>query len=191
MSNINKSLFSLMATNNGFFKSEKQSAFLLKFADNYDNEYMFTIVPELKGCKFVYFVYADNQGITKAIKSYNSNAKSVKNKEQVTFERLNDAEFVVKLQNDLDAKNAKKQAYIEHLNQYMNELNAYHLPILNEKLNNALEAKKTIVSIADKIDANIYPDIVMSINENIEKAEFELLEHQNLIASIQAQIDAV
>jgi uncharacterized protein YxjI len=73
----------------------------------------------------------------------------------------------------------------------MNELNAYHLPILNEKLNNALEAKKTIVSIADKIDANIYPDIVMSINENIEKAEFELLEHQNLIASIQAQIDAV
>ena len=102
MNEIAKSFAGLVASNNGFFKSEKQAKFL---SSQCQDENVFITVGSLYRNSFTIEYHLDAKGVTKTVKSTRTKPMG-----EVTWLRRSDAEFnqVVELKAACDRAGARR-----------------------------------------------------------------------------------
>ncbi len=100
MTNLTISFNSLAKNNNGFFKSQKQAAFLLSQMDNLNGENTFKGTGTVTAGKYVTYrvFHCDDKGITKIIQHSETTGKNTQ-----VWERLSDADYAVKRNRSIKA----------------------------------------------------------------------------------------
>lgn len=155
------SFFSLVKNNNGFFKSEKQAAFLLKMTDGHYVTAQNIHFGEYEGrtnrntALVTWSVILDNQGVVKMEKIASKGT-------QVYFERTQ--EFFDKL---AAKKSAAKQEQLDSLNM--------RLAFIEDRLN-TLRNEFALVEPAKDVlmAAGLYDSVITSYTTKIENEERDL-----------------
>ena len=172
MANIGKSLFSLVKSNNGYFKSEKQADFILSMADfdNNDGSKTFHSIIDGVGVKSYKQITVDSLGVIRVEKVMNSSSKTP-NKVTVLFERLSDSAYQEKLLADNQRQANRK---IE-MRTYHDDVIIYHQSLIDE-IQSRINSYEQVLT-KEEIDE----DTKQMIRNSIADKQLAIVPHQAVI----------
>lgn len=173
MSNILISVYSLVKSNNGFFKSDKQAAFLISQLDASKGMFIESFsFGEFNGAKALrtVFVSWDSQGITE-IKT----VADVSRKESVKFTRISAAEFTAKQE---QKQVEKEQSRLQSIADYQRLITEQQAIIDSKTAANAAmieQVKQNPLASAELIESfttTLAKSLEVETKDNVKLIEF-------------------
>lgn len=170
------SFFSLVKNNNGFFKSEKQAAFLLKMTDGHYVTSQNIQFGEYESrtnrntAKLEWAVSLDNQGITKMVKTTSKGSEIYFERTQEFFDKI--AAKKASMLADMEATKAGRNAFIcEKIAELEKELE-----LAERELAVAEENKEVLTKERSPLSryANLYEYSVTLINREITDSKDQI-----------------
>lgn len=180
---VAKSLFSLIKSNDGNFKSEKQAKFLLSQMDNGYMEYQSTMsfgTSRAANPTTTWEFTCDNQGVVKVVKDLPAKGR------QLYWERTKE---------HIDAKRSdrekKSSDYIKALNDEISSLTRYRDETFGPEIKRTTDAFDSFKGLQGTMPDDMFNKVLQLMKDGIIKSQADADEVTGRISKVQDKLDSL